>query len=293
MRYRHKRPNRSIGRSFADSFIRLLGCALYAAAVHIFSVPNHIAQSGLTGVAIVLNSLTGFPTGTLIFLLNLPLFLAAWRYLGHALTVRSVCVTGLISLLIDLLDRLLPRFIYTGDTLLAALFSGMLGGVGLALILARGATSGGTDIIGKLVRRFFPFLSIGTVILLFDAAVIILSAIVFQRVESALYAAVVIFLSTRMIDYVLYGIDRCKLILVVTDHAVEISKVIGEEVRRGTSILPLTGGYSGEAKQLLLCAVRRSETAKILRIVKRLDGQCFIMITEAGEVLGKGFALNH
>ena len=178
---------------------------------------------------------------------------------------------------------------YTGDTLLAACFCGVLSGIGLAIIFIRDATTGGTDVIAKLVHKKFQHISIGTVILLADALVAITSGIVYKNFESVLYAAIVIFISSRTIDYIIYGTGGGKMLLIVTDYADEIIKAITEELSRGVTVLPVKGGYTGEDKNMLMCAIRSHEIAKLNRIIRSVDEKAFVIVTEAGEILGEGF----
>ncbi len=270
-----------------DNIIWVVGGGIYAAAINMFAVPNQIALSGVSGISIVVNFLTGFPVGATNFLINLPLLILAWIFVGHRFVLKTLWVVSIISVELDVLLKYVPA--YEGDRLLAAVFCGMISGLGLALILVRGATSGGTDIIGKLVRVKWPHISMGKVILAADAIVVALSAWVFRSYESAMYAAVVIFISTSVIDYVLYGMDNGKLLMIVTEKAVDLSNAIIAETTRGVSIIPVTGAYTGETKNMLLIAVRRNEVSKINKIVRRIDKDAFTIISEVGEILGKGF----
>jgi uncharacterized membrane-anchored protein YitT (DUF2179 family) len=270
-----------------DNVIWIAGGAIYAAAINMFAVPNQIALSGISGVAIVVNFLTGFPIGATNFLINLPLLILAWLFVGHRFVIKTLWVVSIMSVELDYLAKFMPA--YEGDRLLAAIFCGMISGFGLVLILMRGATSGGTDIIGKLVRVRWPHISMGKVIFAADAFVVALSAWVFGSYESAMYAAVVIFISTSVIDYVLYGMDNGKLLMIVTEKANEISRAVIQDVARGVSIIPITGGYTGQNKNMLLVAVRRNEVAKVNKVVRRIDDNAFTIISEVGEILGEGF----
>lgn len=283
-----KKPSAREVRDFLlDNIIWIIGGGIYASAIDMFAVPNQIALSGISGVAIVINFLTDFPVGVTNFLINLPLMVLAWIFVGRKFVLKSLWVVTIISFELDYLARFMPE--YEGDRFLAAVFCGMISGFGLVLILVRGATSGGTDIIGKLVRVKWPHISMGKVILAADAFVVALSAWVFRSYESAMYAAVVIFISTSVIDYILYGMDNGKLMMVVTEKADELSKAIIDESSRGVSIIPVTGAYTGERKNMLLVAVRRNEVSKINRVIKDIDTGAFTIISEVGEILGEGF----
>lgn len=272
-----------------DNLFWFAGCALYAAGVLIFAVPNGIAQSGITGLAIIFNHLLSTPVGLTYFLLNIPLILFAWLRLGWKFVAKTLWVTVILSVMLDAFAPFFP--VYTGDKLLAALFCGAITGAGLALVFVRGATTGGTDILGKIIRKRWPHISMGRVILASDALIVAAAALVFKSVESALYAAIVIFVSSRVIDYVLYGTGNGKMLMVVTEHATEISKAVTTEMKRGVTILPVQGGYTGHHKSMIICAVRSSEVSKLNRIIKQHDENPFIIISEAGEIVGEGFKL--
>ncbi len=282
-----KPTNKQVKEFLIDNFFWLVGTTLYSSAIIIFALPNNIAQSGLAGAAIIVNYLLHTPIGLTNLVLNIPLIILAWIFIGWKFVSKTLWVTVMLSVNLDLLNNILPQ--YTGDHLLAALFCGGLSGLGLSMVFVRGATSGGTDIIGKLVQLVFPHISIGRVLFVADAVVVISAAFVFKNVESALYAAIVIFVSTRVIDDVTYGVGRGKMLMVFTNFAEEISSAITSSSPRGVSILPAKGGYTGEERNMLVCCVRRSEVAKIMKIVKTVDPNNFTIIAEASEVLGKGF----
>ena len=168
-------------------------------------------------------------------------------------------------------------------------FGGVLLGAGLGLILRGGATTGGTDIIGRLVHKAFPHIQIGKVIMAADALIVVLGAVVFRSVESAMYAVIVIFVNSRLLDYILYGTGSGKLLLAVTEHAQEISDAITSKMGRGITILPVKGGYTGKEKSMVVCAVKKNEVPHLTKIIRQVDTETFIIITEAGEILGEGF----
>ncbi len=272
---------------FIDVICWVIGSFIYAAAINMFSIPNKLSLGGFTGISTILNSLFGTPVGLTMFLLNVPFFLIAFKVFGLKFIVKTAIATALCSVAIDIKIPFLPS--YTGDTLLAACFCGVLSGIGLAIIFIRDATTGGTDVIAKLVHKKFQHISIGTVILLADALVAITSGIVYKNFESVLYAAIVIFISSRTIDYIIYGTGGGKMLLIVTDYADEIIKAITEELSRGVTVLPVKGGYTGEDKNMLMCAIRSHEIAKLNRIIRSVDEKAFVIVTEAGEILGEGF----
>lgn len=272
-----------------DVLICGIGCCLFALSLIAFTVPNQIAPGGFTGISTILNYLFDLPIGLTIFILNIPIMIIAWKMLGIKFIIKSIVVTTALSIIIDVFATFVPA--YEGDRLLASLFGGVISGGGLALIFIRGATSGGTDILAKLLRLKWPHISMGQVILISDLFVVILSGIVFRSFESALYAVIVIFSSSRVIDYVLYGTGHGKMLLVFTEHAKEISEAITIELHRGVSIVDIKGAYTGKQKSMLICAVRSNEVARITRIAKHFDEQPFILVSEVGEILGQGFKM--
>ncbi len=271
----------------ADNLIWIAGCFIYALAINFFNVPNQIAQGGFSGLAIVINYLTGLPVGTINLALNIPILLIALKFIGKKFVLKTLWVTVLLSVSIDLV-ALIP-YEYTGDKLLASIFSGTLLGAGVALVAARGSTTGGTDVLSKLLRLVFPHISYGKLVMLSDLVVIAISAIVFRSIESALYAAIVIFVSSKVIDYILYGMAKSKMLMVVTDHADEISQALVNSSPRGVSIVPAKGAFTGQDKNMLICVLRSNEVAPAIKLIKSIDPNTFTIITEANEIIGKGF----
>lgn len=264
------------------------GSAVYSVAVNAFAVPNEIVQGGLTGLSTMLNHLVPLiPVGVGIFAMNIPLFIAAKRKIGTAFVLSSLFATFVLTLFIDLGSLFIPAF--SGDKLLASVFCGVLSGTGLALVLLSGATTGGTEIIAVLARMKLPQLSLGRIMLVFDFSVVALSWLVYGRLENVMYAMVSIFMSTRMIDLIVYGNSHSKLILAVTEKADALSKEIISKMKRGVTILPVKGGYTGNSKGMLLCAVRASEVTRLNRLINEADENAFCIICDVGDVIGEGF----
>lgn len=281
-------PNKEqIKRTALDSLFYVLGSILYALSVNIFTAPNQIAPGGATGLATLANYLAQVPIGTVILVINLPLFIAAWRKLGRWFTVRTMVVTILSSVVIDASALFLPAF--HGDQMLVALFGGLLAGAGLGLIFMRGATTGGTEIVARLLERKFRHIPIGRLILLVDAVVVGLSAIVYRNVESALYAMVLIFVSSMVMDAIVYGGDKGKMMLIMSKMHREIAAQVMEKMERGVTLLDATGAYTGGEQEVVLCAVRRSEVYQLRRLVNDVDPNAFMIVVSTDEVLGEGF----
>lgn len=270
-----------------NNLMWIIGCSLYAIGVNAFSVPNSIAQSGVTGLAIIFNHLFDLPVGTVNFVLNVPLLILMWIFLGKKLVARTLWVTILLSVALDVFAIFTPA--YAGDKILASLFCGLLQGVGLGLIMITGATSGGTDIVARLIHQKWPHITVGSMVLLSDAIVVSAGMLVFKSFESGLYAIILIFVSSKVIDMMIYGTGNGKMLMVVTKKADEVSKAIVTSTPRGVSILPAVGAYTGEDKNILLCVARKSEISNIIKIIKSVDDKTFIIVSEANEILGEGF----
>lgn len=274
-----------------DFIFFIIGSLIYAASVNIFTSPNQIAPGGFTGIATLINHLYSLPIGSVMFALNIPLFIIAYRVFGKDFIAKTIIATVLLSVVIDIMANIYP--VYAGDKLMAAIFGGVCSGGGIALILYRGATSGGTDILAKLLRIKWPHISMGTVIMFADICVVTMAGLIYGSLESALYAFITTFVASRTIDYVLYGRGYGKMLLIFTDNPHEVSTAITEEMGRGVSILDATGAYTGKHKAMLVCAVRTNEIAKISKLIKKNDPNPFIIITEAGEIFGQGFKPLH
>ena len=285
-----KKPTaKQIGGVAIDQVYYLLGCLSFAASINMFALPNKIAQSGFSGMAVILHTLFDFlPVGAVNFALNIPLLALALIFFGWRFVSKTLWVTIELSLAIDLMARFLP-FAYSGDRLLAAVFCGALRGFGTALIFMRDATGGGTDIVGWLVRRRWPTISLGRVILAAEVVVVAASAIVFREIESALYAAIMLFINSRLIDTMVSGMNNGKMFYIFSQKAEEIAKTVIEQIGRGATILQGKGAFTGAQREVLLCVVHRSEVAHLRRVVKEHDPGSFIVMAEAQEVLGKGF----
>ena len=270
-----------------NNIMWVIGCSLYSIGVCCFAVPNSIAQSGFTGIAVIVNHLFSLPVGIVNLALNIPMLILMWIFLGRQLVARTLWVTVILSTALDVFGAIMPT--YTGDKLLASLFCGILEGAGLGLITITGATSGGTDIVARLIHKKWKVITIGKVVLVADALVIISNMIVFRSIESGLYAIITIFASTRLIDSMVYGTGNGKMLMIITEKPEEISKAIITSSHRGVSIVPVVGAYTGENKNMLICVARRHEIPGIIRTAKAIDHKTFIIVSEANEILGEGF----
>lgn len=272
-----------------DYMVITLGASLYALSVVIFTAPNNIAPGGLTGIATLINYLFAFPIGTFILIMNVPLLFLSYRKLGKSYFSKTLAGTVLVSVLIDIFTPFIPA--YTGNMILVCVFGGFFNGVGIALIFTRGGSSGGTDIIASLIHKYFPHISVGYIIMLSDAVIVTISAFVYKSIEAGLYAVISIMVSSRLIDRIIYGTsrDNGKLILIITEKHNEILSQLLEKVSRGVTVLNAYGGYSGNGKKLLVCAVRPNQVFKVNNIAKSCDPSVFIIVSTATAISGEGF----
>ncbi len=272
-----------------DGLFFVAGALIDAVAVNVFTAPNHIAPGGITGIGTMLNYLFQTPIGMVNMIINIPIIIWAIVEIGYKLVAKSIAAIIVFSVAIDTLALVLPA--YDGNPFLAAIFGGVLEGIGLALVFMRGSTTGGTDMIARLLGKHFRHLSMGKLMLAVDLVIIAASALVYQKLESALYAIIAIFVSARIIDTILYGTDsgNGKLYFIISKKSDEIRRRILEDIDRGVTIIPIQGGYSGQDGEMLLCAVRRYEVAKINDIIHTADRDAFVIVGEAGEITGEGF----
>ena len=267
----------------------VLGSLLFAIGIVSFTEPANIAPGGVSGIAIILNYLWDvLPIGGLSIAINVPLMILSFKYLGRRASVKTICSLIISSLMIDWIAA--PFFpVYSGDRLLGAVFGGVFMGAGLALIFLRGSTTGGTEIVSNLMRLRWPHISMGRAILFVDCAVIAASIVVFGNLESGMYGIISLFCTTKVIDTIVYGFDQGNMVTVVSDQYEEISRRILEEIDRGVTLLHGKGAYTGQEKEVLICAVRKSEFSRLKSIVREVDHSAFVVTTEAGEIFGEGF----
>ena len=268
--------------------LMLVGSFVYAAGFQYILLPNSIPSGGIGGISMIINKFTGFPIGTLIIILNVPLFLFAWKKLGFQFMISSLIGTFLSSVCIDILA--ISPHVLTRDPLLTCVFGGIIFGAGLGLIYRTGATTGGSDIVAKLIRIRYPFMNFGTAMLILDIVIISLYAVIFNKLESAMYALITMFLSSRVIDIVLYGADIAKLCIIISDHGDAVRDFIFETLDRGVTFLHGSGGYSEKDKKIVMCAIRPQQIVELRASIKTIAPDAFIIITDSREVFGDGFS---
>lgn len=276
-------------RYLTDALYFVMGAIIYSVSVNVFLSPNGISPGGFTGVAAVINHIIKIPTGTILFAFNIPILILGYKKMGARFIFKTAIVTVLVSLCLNISADILPPL--KTDGILASMFGGIFMGVGLSLILLRGATTGGIDIIAKIINQKHRHLSVGKIILMADGVVIALNAIVYRNAESALYSIIAMYMGTRLMDVLLYGADKGKIIYIVTSKADEICREINHTVGRGVTRLSVVGGYTGETRTMLMCTVRVHEVAAVHDAVRLYDDHAFIVVSDAGEIIGEGFKM--
>lgn len=274
------------GRVAADYALIAVGSILVAVAADLFLIPNKVVSGGLTGVSTIFYYLLGTPVGLVTFALNVPLFIAGIKWGGGISSgVRTIFAVAVMSAAIDLLRPHLPPV--TTDPLLYTLYGGLLDGLGIGLVFRAGGTTGGTDIIARLAHRWWGA-KLGTTLLVSNV-LILGAAAFFFGVEPALYALIVAFVSSRVIDLVQQGVAESRSAFIISTRPDEIRLAVLGEMERGVTVLQGSGGYTGQDRPVLLCAVSLTEVTRLKRLVHAIDPDAFVILISATEVLGEGF----
>ena len=271
-----------------DIVYDIIGSYCYGLAINMFTAANHIAPGGVAGFSTLVNYLIPqLGIGFVSFLINVPLVIMALLFLGKGFTINTLKTVVIFTWILDNgFPGVKP---YTANPLLASMFAGVLIGVGLGLILSRGSSTGGTDIVGLLIKKKMPHVSIAKLLMAVDATVVIMSVIVYKNIESAMLAFVTMFVYSNVMDKVIYSGDRGMLMFVVSDKAKEIGNEISARIHRGATLLQGKGAYHGDEREVVLCAMKTNETPKLKSIIKEIDPKAFVMVTTANEIMGSGF----
>lgn len=259
---------------------------LFACSISLFLDPNNLAPGGVTGIAILLNSVTGVETGTLVFLLNVPILLFGWWKFGGKFIISTVYAIVVVSVATNLLSAFPPL---TRDPLGAALAGAFLTGLSIASIMKVHATTGGVDIIVKLVRKKYPHLKTNNIYLIIDSMIVVLAMLVFGNIEAGIYAGITVLVASYIMDLVLYGRDEASLFLIVTDRSMEVAGRLLDELKVGVTYLNGMGAFTEKEKEIILCATRKIQAPKVEEIVKEVDHNAFLIVTKAKEIYGEGY----
>ena len=265
----------------------VVGSVIAAAGFRFFSFPNDIVAGGITGIAQILNRLSGLPVGVMVIVMNIPIFIICFRKLGVKSVIGALAVMLLSSVMIDVF-QMIP-VIATDDELLASVYGGVLNGLGYGLVYSAGATSGGTDILAKLLRRHYPHINFGTLVMGLNVVVVVAYAIIFHKAESCMYTMIQMFISTRIVNIVIYGPGISNLCYIITSEPDQITDVITHEMKRGVTFLKAEGAWKHQERPVIMCVIKKQEIAHLRAIIRGVDEKSFLIVTEAKDVFGKGF----
>ena len=265
-----------------------LGSVLYSLSFDWFYVPNQIGFGGLTALGMILNHfVSAIPIGTVVLVLNVPLFLLGWKFLGGHTLVSSLFAMTATSVLVDLIAA-----VYTFppmDPMLAAVFGGVSLGAALGMIFSKGATTGGTDLTARLLKIPFAWLPVGKLLMAVDLLMLLAVSVAFRSMNSALYGIISLYISTMVMDGVLYGMDQSKVAYIITATPRIMAEEIDRQLDRGVTFLRGEGSFSGKEKLVLMCAFKQRQIVPLKALVHELDPDAFLIVCEAHEVLGQGF----
>ncbi len=264
----------------------IVGSFIMAVGVALFLLPNQLSSGGIAGIATITYYLLKIPMGTVIMVINIPLFLFSGYKIGKAFFIKSIIGTISLSFFIDILDKIEPL---TNDRFLACVYGGIIIGIGTAVLLKVNSSTGGSDLISYIAKKYNPTIRTSNIILIIDFVIICLNMLFFREIEIGLYSAIAIYLMGKIIDILFEGIYFTKMMLIISDKSEEIASVIENEIKRGTTGLYGKGMYTNNEKLILMCVAPRKDIARIKLMARKIDRNSFIIITNSREVLGQGF----
>ena len=270
-----------------DLVYDVVGSLIFGLGLYTFAREGGFATGGFSGLGLMLNHLTGLPIGMLTLLLNIPLIILSYRTLGRFFLLKTLKTMIIQTLILDLVMPLFPT--YRGNPLIAAVFTGVLMGAGLGIIYMRGSSTGGSDFLILSLHKVLPHLSVGQFSLMIDFVILILGALVYGNIDAALYGLISTFACSQVMDRVLYGAGSGKMAIIITNHGMETAQAISDEIERGSTLIKAIGTYSGDGRDMLLCACSKNQIFKVRAAAHKVDERAMVMITEVDEVYGEGF----
>ncbi|MBC6309107.1 YitT family protein [Listeria sp. FSL L7-1582] len=264
----------------------ILGAFIIAVAFNVLLLPNHVASGGVSGISTIINYLTGWTPAYIQWAFNIPLFFAGVFFLGYQFGIKTFVGTMIMPLFVYLTS---DWAVWTHEPLVAALFGGVLVGMGLGIVFRGKASTGGTDVIAQILHKFTN-LSLGICVALIDGFVVIAAMFVFD-IESGLYALIGLFATSKTIDLVQVGLNQSKTVLIISEKQDEIRHAILYKIDRGITRLSAKGGYTEDDRQILLCVIAQSEFSRLKGVIKEIDPNAFVVVMSASEVMGEGFNL--
>lgn len=274
-----------------DLLYDILGSIFFGMGIYSFAKNAGFAPGGLSGIVLILNHLFEIQIGTITFLLNIPLILMSYKILGKDFLIKSIKTIVISTLFLNYVFPLFPT--YTGMPLIASIFTGLLVGIGSALIYTRGSSTGGADFIIMSLQKLNPHLSVGQLVLAINSIIVLAGGIVFKNIDAILYGMISTIIITIVVDKIMCGVTDGKLILIIIDKnkGKSLSNDIFNLIHRGSTLMDAKGSYSGAEKEIVLCACSRVQISKIKSIAYKYDKKAIVMVTNTSEVLGEGFIL--
>ena len=289
MTYKHRKMYVILKKYIIETIMIIIGALFIAIGTAFFLLPNQLSSGGFSGITTIIYYLIGFPMGTTMIIINLPLFIIALLKIGKKFFFKALVGTAVLSIFLNAFEGVSA---ITHDRLLASIYGGILIGIGTAIILRANASTGGSELLGNIIASFKPMARTGKLIILIDTIVVILNVLFFREIEVGLYSAIAIYLSGQMIDIIFEGTNFTKMIFIVSSKYEEIAKNIGTKIGRGSTGIYAQGMYHETDKMILWCVASRREIIRIKQIAKKIDEKAFIVISNAREVLGQGFKKN-
>ena len=277
-----KRIKRNIKRYILITLVS----ALYGAGTSLFLEPNDLVPGGLTGIAMILNRFLPLGTGTIFMIMNVPIIAIAWYKFGWKFIVSTLYAIVCVSTFTDIFAGMNA---ITNEPLLAVFMGDILIAFAIGTVFKCGATTGGADIIVKLLRLKYPHIKTGKLFMMFDISVVALSGILFHNIDAALYAFIGIFVMSAVMDMVLYGQDEAKMVFIISEHSELLAEKLLVDVDAGVTFLTGRGAYSKKEKEVILCVVKKSIYPKVEEAIKDTDPQAFLIVTHANEIYGEGY----
>ncbi|MDR0879718.1 MAG: YitT family protein [Clostridioides sp.] len=274
--------------TFMEFLILIAGCFFMAIALNLFYNPHTLAPGGITGLAVVLYSIVPIPLWLVNFVLNVPLFILAFKILSRKDCVKTVLGIILLSVMLKATESLAMLDV-TNDIILAIISGSILMGLGQGLIFRINGSTGGTDLIALLVHQYKPHISLALLMGIFDAIVVVLSGVVTGKIEVALYSTLALYIMVKMSDLIIEGFDYSKSLMIISEKTEDITKIIIDDFERGATILNANGAYTGESKPVILVVVAKKEVVKLKKYIKEIDPNAFIIVTNIHEAIGDGF----
>lgn len=286
MKFKDKRKIINFKKITISLIQTIFGTLLMAISIDLFLLPNQLSVGGFSGIGTIGYYLLNIPVGTTTLILNIPLFIIAFLKNGKKFFLSSLAGTLFLSLFLNIFENINS---ITNTSFLACIYGGIISGIGTSIVLKANASTGGSDLLAQIIKSYKPDIKPGTIIVIIDTIVVVVSTFVFGNIEIGLYSAIAIYIMGKVLDLFFEGIDFAKMMIIISPKYQQISDEINTEIRRGTTAIYGKGMYKEEEKKLLLCVASRGEVREIRKIVNKIDRNAFLIITNAREVYGKGF----